>query len=228
MLLVPSLKLTFSPLKMDAWNTILSRSFWVKRELFRGFSTRCSTSGGGKLSVPWMRSLTGFGDSPAQLRAHHCWVLNGFVWIFHTVGRFRCGMDVRSGYGTGQGFIGGSTCGSKAISWLLPWHHLAMYGYVYIIHSLVWYGFQSMPCGCYVHTVDGRNPAPPGMYLYTVKSWDKLPTSTGDRCISSIQMLSMMSGSEPSKEPRSWSYVWWILGTLCEGPISMDYFLVSK
>ena len=28
------------------------------------------------------------------------------------------------------------------------------------------------------HTVDGRNPAPPGMYK-PCKSWDKLPTSTG-------------------------------------------------
>ena len=29
------------------------------------------------------------------------------------------------------------------------------------------------------HTVDGRNPAPPGMVLKPCKSWDKLPTSTG-------------------------------------------------
>ena len=28
-------------------------------------------------------------------------------------------------------------------------------------------------------TVDGRNPAPPGMYKTLYKSWDKLPTSTG-------------------------------------------------
>ena len=34
---VPSLKLklTFSPLKMDGWNT--SRSYWVKRPIFRGY-----------------------------------------------------------------------------------------------------------------------------------------------------------------------------------------------
>ena len=35
--------------------------------------------------------------------------------------------------------------------------------------------------GNLVDTVDGRNPAPPGMYttLYSTISWDKLPTSTG-------------------------------------------------
>ena len=39
---------------------------------FQGFFHSLFNFGGGKLSVPWMRSLTGFGDSPAQLRAHHC------------------------------------------------------------------------------------------------------------------------------------------------------------
>ena len=32
---------------------------------------------------------------------------------------------------------------------------------------------------CVDDTVDGRNPAPPGMLLNPCKYWDKLPTSTG-------------------------------------------------
>jgi len=42
------------------------------------------------------------------------------------------------------------------------------------------------------HTVDGRNPAPPGMYK-PCKQWDKLPTSTGDRRISSINSTTCLS-----------------------------------
>ena len=35
-----------------------------------------------------------------------------------------------------------------------------------------------------IHTVDGRNSAPPGMVLKPCRQWDKLATSTGDRRIS--------------------------------------------
>ena len=35
-------------------------------------------------------------------------------------------------------------------------------------------------------TVDGWNPAPPGMQINPCKQWDKLPTSTGERRISAI------------------------------------------
>ena len=92
-------------------------------------------------------------------------------------------------------------------------------------HSFIFfgYGFQSVPRGFYVHTVDGS----------------EIPNNQHLGCFCNLVMngingsqpplvkLSMMSGSEPSKEPRSWSYAWWILGTLCEGPTFQRFILLS-
>jgi len=152
----------------------------------------------------WMRSLTGFGDSPAQLRAQ-CIHYSGY-----SVG---CGVWIQVWLWNRQG--------------LQMWKQsnkltLAIYGIIYawlwqyhlcVIHSFFsGYGFQSVPCGIYVHTVDGSEI--PNNHL---GCFCNLVMNGINGSQPQLVKLSM-SGSEPSKEPRSWSYAWWILGTLCEGP----------
>ena len=95
----------------------------------------------------WMRSLTGFGDSPAQLRAQ----------CIHLFGIFSRLWGVDSGLAMEQ---------ARAPMWKQSNKlTLAIYGIIYawlslyhlcVIHSFFFgYGFQSVPCGFYVHTVDG-------------------------------------------------------------------------
>ena len=110
---------------------------------------------------------------------------------------------------------------------------LAIYG---IIYAWLWlyhlcvirsffsgYGFQSVPCGFYVHTVDGSE-IPNNNHLGCF--W-KLVMNGINGSQPQLVKLSMMSGSEPSKEPRSWSYAWWILGTLCEGPTFQRFIFLE-
>ena len=153
----------------------------------------------------WMRSLTGFGDSPAQLRAQ----------CIHLFGIFSRLWGVDSGLAMEQARAPMSKQSNKLT--------LAIYGIIYawlslyhlcVIHSFFsGYGFQSVPCGFYVHTVDGSE-IPSNNHLGCF--WKLIMNGING---SQPQLVKLsMSGSEPSKEPRSWSYAWWILGTLCEGP----------
>ena len=135
-------------------------------------------------------------------------------WSGYSVG---CGVWIQVWLWNRQGL----QCGSKAISWLLPSMASSMHGYPYIIYVSfilffrIWFSISAMWILC-PYCWWFRNPKQPAPVMNGINGSQP-----------QLVKLSMMSGSEPSKEPRSWSYAWWILGTLCEGPTFQRFNFVE-